>query len=91
MANVAKISVALTQDMVAMVREAVDSGDYASASELIREALRDWKAQRAFRVARDEQARRLVKLSNAGGWTPWRGVMMRLADVRAWLNGSGKE
>jgi antitoxin ParD1/3/4 len=47
MANVEKISVALTPDLAAIVRQAVESGDYASASEVVRDALRDWKLKRA--------------------------------------------
>jgi antitoxin ParD1/3/4 len=50
---VEKISIALTEDLAALVRKAVESGDYASTSEVIRDALRDWKLKRA---ARDEQA-----------------------------------
>jgi antitoxin ParD1/3/4 len=42
MANVEKISIALPPDMVTMVRSAVEGGAYASSSEVIREALRDW-------------------------------------------------
>ena len=40
MANVEKISVALTADMGAIVRQAVASGDHASASEVVRDTLR---------------------------------------------------
>jgi antitoxin ParD1/3/4 len=47
MANVEKVSVALTAEMAAMMRQAVESGEYASASEVVREALRDWKFRRA--------------------------------------------
>jgi antitoxin ParD1/3/4 len=49
MANVEKISIALSADMVTLVRKAVETGDYASSSEVIREALREWKARRAGR------------------------------------------
>jgi antitoxin ParD1/3/4 len=51
MANVEKVSVALTAEMAAMMRQAVESGEYASASEVVREALRDWK----FRWAQRDQ------------------------------------
>lgn len=47
MANVEKLSIALTPDMAAIVRQAVESGDYASASEVVRDALREWKLKRA--------------------------------------------
>lgn len=49
MANVEKVSVALTSEMAVMMRQAVESGEYASASEVVREALRDWKFRRAQR------------------------------------------
>ena len=44
MANVEKISIALSGDMVALVRKAVEPGADASSREVIREALREWKA-----------------------------------------------
>ena len=49
MSTVEKISVALTPDLASMVRGAVDNGYYASTSELIREALRDWKKKQTLR------------------------------------------
>ena len=56
MANVEKISVALTPEMAAMMREAVGSGEYASASEVMREALREWEYRRTI-----SESRRLKK------------------------------
>lgn len=47
MANVEKVSVALTANLLAEVRQAVSSGEYASSSEVLREALRDWTAKRS--------------------------------------------
>jgi len=52
MAKVEKISVALTPEMVASLREAVAGGAYASSSEIVREALRDWQEQRQERDVR---------------------------------------
>jgi putative addiction module CopG family antidote len=46
MSKVEKISIALTDEMLASVKEAVASGDYASSSEVIRHALRDWRRMR---------------------------------------------
>ncbi len=67
MANVEKLSVALTADMVTIVRQAVSSGDYASASEVVREALREWQQKRA--VDRDvvERLRQLWDEGLASG------------------------
>ena len=45
MANVEKVSVSMTPQHAAMLREAVESGAYASGSEVIREAMRDWAAK----------------------------------------------
>ena len=41
MANVEKISIALTPEMAATMRQLVASGEFASESEVMREALRD--------------------------------------------------
>ena len=41
-----RLTVTLPTDMAALVRGAVDEGDYASSSEVIREALREWKMKR---------------------------------------------
>jgi antitoxin ParD1/3/4 len=49
MSNVEKVSVALTPEMASMMRDAVETGEYASASELMREALREWKLRRMQR------------------------------------------
>ena len=44
-----KISIALPPEMVATVRGAVATGEYASSSEVIRDALRDWTHKRSLR------------------------------------------
>ena len=59
MANVEKVSVALTPEMATLVRQAVETGDYASASEVIREALREWKQRRLERAQAMEELGRL--------------------------------
>ncbi|MBO3762340.1 type II toxin-antitoxin system ParD family antitoxin [Ciceribacter sp. L1K23] len=42
MANVEKVSVSMTLQHAELLRDAVESGAYASGSEVVREALRDW-------------------------------------------------
>jgi antitoxin ParD1/3/4 len=49
MPNVEKISIALPPEMVAVVRQAVETGEYASSSEVVRDALRDWTQKRSLR------------------------------------------
>ena len=46
MAGIERLTVTLPTDMAALVRGAVGEGDYASSSEVIREALREWKMKR---------------------------------------------
>ena len=67
MAGVEKVSVALTPEMAAMVREVVAAGEYASASEVMREALRDWKQRRSERARAIEGLGRLWDEGLASG------------------------
>lgn len=58
MPNVEKLSIALTPEMAGAVREAVETGEYASSSEVVREALRDWKRKRLLERQELEEIRR---------------------------------
>ncbi len=57
MTTVEKLSIALTPEMAKEVRMAVKSGEYASSSEVIREALRDWRRKRALMDQEIEELR----------------------------------
>lgn len=46
MATVEKMTIALTSEMAGFVRTAVEAGEYASTSEAIRDAVREWKERR---------------------------------------------
>jgi antitoxin ParD1/3/4 len=61
MGTVEKISIALPHDMVSLVRDAVESGEYASASEVIREALRAWKFRRKVETLEVDELRQLLQ------------------------------
>ncbi|NEX23563.1 type II toxin-antitoxin system ParD family antitoxin [Thiorhodococcus mannitoliphagus] len=67
MSNVEKVSIALTPEMLAVVREAVESGEYASNSEVMREALRDWKRRRTLETKEIEELRRIWDEGLASG------------------------
>lgn len=58
MANVEKVSVALSRELLNSVQEAVASGEYGSASEVVREALREWKLREPLRKQEVERLRR---------------------------------
>lgn len=49
-----KISISITDEHAAIVQEAVRSGAYASSSEVIREALMEWRAKRVVGELWDE-------------------------------------
>ena len=49
MPTIEKLSIALPSEMAAIVRQAVDVGEYSSNSEVIRDALRDWTHKRRMR------------------------------------------
>ncbi|MGH7122407.1 MAG: ribbon-helix-helix domain-containing protein [Acetobacteraceae bacterium] len=48
MAEIERTAITLPPDMAAVVESAVAGGDYASNSEVVREALRDWKTKRVL-------------------------------------------
>ncbi len=50
MPEIERLTITLPADMAASVKDAVEGGDYASSSEVIREALRDWKRKRALQI-----------------------------------------
>jgi antitoxin ParD1/3/4 len=59
MSNVQKVSIALTPELIELLKEAVESGEYTSASEVVRDALRDWKLRRSVLTADAAELRAL--------------------------------
>ena len=59
MATVEKISIALPPEMVAQLRNAVETGEYASSSEVVRDALRDWTHKRQLQQHGISELRKL--------------------------------
>jgi antitoxin ParD1/3/4 len=45
MATVEKLSITLPSEMVSAIKERVEAGDYASTSEVLRDAMRNWMRQ----------------------------------------------
>ena len=50
MPNIDRLTITMPTDMVAMVKAAIEDGDYASTSEVVREALRDWRIKRSLQL-----------------------------------------
>lgn len=63
MPDIQKVSIALTSEQVSALKEAVDTGEYATTSEAVREALREWKWKRDMR---GDALNRLREHWNAG-------------------------
>ena len=63
MANIEKVSVALTGEQVSALKAAVEAGEYATTSEIVREAVRDWQLKRELR---QEDIKRLRQMWDAG-------------------------
>lgn len=49
-----KISISLSEEQVRLIRHAVESGEYASSSEVVRDALRAWREHRLLGQLWDE-------------------------------------
>ena len=50
MSSIERMTITTPADMAAVVKAAVDAGDYASTSEVVRDALREWKTRRAIQL-----------------------------------------
>ena len=67
MATVEKISIALTPEIATMIRSAVATGEYATTSEVVRDALRTWRAERDRRSMAIDALRNLWRQGVASG------------------------
>ena len=59
MATVEKRSISLSSELASAVDEAVTSGEYGNASEVVRDALRQWKERRVLLGYTVEELRQL--------------------------------
>jgi antitoxin ParD1/3/4 len=63
MPDVRKVSIALTGEQISALKAAVETGEYATTSEIVREAIRDWQFKRELR---QEDLRHLRQLWDQG-------------------------
>ncbi|MES0099905.1 type II toxin-antitoxin system ParD family antitoxin [Mesorhizobium sp. M0019] len=61
------LTVSLTPKQAARLQDAVNSGDYASNSEIVREALRLWEQREEFRTLKLERLKRAYDEGMASG------------------------
>jgi len=82
MSQIERMTVALPVEMAAVIKNAVEVGNYASSSEVFRDAIRDWKLKR--QMQQHEIAQIKLKVSQgladfaAGRITPADEVFSRL-------------
>jgi antitoxin ParD1/3/4 len=67
MPEVQKISIALTGEQITSIKAAVETGEYATTSEIVREAIRDWQFKRALRQEDLSRLRQLWDDGKASG------------------------
>ena len=77
--SVEKITIALTPEMAGFVRNSVNAGEYASASEAIRDAVREWQERRDLLGYTTEELRELVM----EGSDSRQSSRLTMADVKA--------
>jgi antitoxin ParD1/3/4 len=82
MSNIEKLSVALTGEQVAALKAAVETGEYATTSEIVREAVRDWQTKRALRREDVERLRQLWDEGVASGPGRFSGISDLKAEAR---------
>lgn len=58
MTGIEKVSISLSKQQIELAKGAVASGRYASVSELVREALREWELRQPLRDAEIERLRK---------------------------------
>jgi antitoxin ParD1/3/4 len=63
MADIQKVSIVLTSQHINLLKATVEAGEYATASEIVDEALRDWQLKRQLR---QENLKRLQELWDEG-------------------------
>ncbi len=84
MGVIERMTVTMPAEMAGVVRAAVESGDYASSSEIVREALRDWARQRQIAALDLAALREAVRLGDDSGPSiPAEELFAELRDIVA--------
>ena len=78
MGKLERITVTLPEEMAGKLRAAVDSGGYATTSEIVREALREWNGNQEHRRAALDGLRKMVDDASKGPFLDGPEVMVKL-------------
>ncbi|MGA7713732.1 MAG: type II toxin-antitoxin system ParD family antitoxin [Rhizomicrobium sp.] len=82
MSNVSKMSVAVTPEMAALIAQAVENGEYATSSEVVREALREWNLRRSLLQQEREHMQKLWAEGLASGPGRYKDIAAIKAEAR---------
>lgn len=80
MGKLERLTVTMPEEMAAKLRAAVESGEYATTSEVVREALRGWNEQQERREAALQKLQDMVEEGMKG---PFLDGPTVLAELRA--------
>ncbi|BCK76778.1 putative CopG/Arc/MetJ family addiction module antidote protein [Acetobacter aceti NRIC 0242] len=84
MSTIERMTITVPSEMAAILRQSVDGGEYASTSEVVREALREWMRRRDTDRRDLNALREAIRLGDESGSSiPAETVFAELRDVIA--------
>ena len=84
MSTIERMTITVPSEMAAILRQSVDGGEYASTSEVVREALREWVRRRDTDRRDLDALREAIRLGDESGSSiPAETVFAELRDVIA--------
>ncbi|MCQ9156977.1 ribbon-helix-helix domain-containing protein [Acidomonas methanolica] len=84
MSTIERMTITVPSEMAAILRQSVDGGEYASTSEVVREALREWMRRRDSDRRDLDTLREAIRLGDESGSSiPAETVFAELRDVIA--------
>lgn len=90
MPSVETVRVALTSEQISALKAAVDAGEYATTSEIVREAVRDWQLKRELRQEDIKRLRQAWDQGLASGSAGKLDMKKLRKEARARLEGAKK-
>lgn len=91
MSSIEKVSVMLTGEQISSLNAAVETGEYATTSEIVREAVRDWQIKHDLRKKDIKQLRQLWDFGLASGSAGELDLQDLRREARARLEDAKKE
>lgn len=84
MSTIERMTITVPSEMAATLRQSVDGGEYASTSEVVREALREWMRRRDTDRRDLDALREAIRLGDESGSSiPAETVFAELRDAIA--------